>query len=54
MRVRRALLVILIVFLIYAVLNDPTQSAGVVGNAWDEIKGGIGSIGEFFDALMAS
>ena len=53
-RVRRALLVILIIFIIYAIINDPTQSAGVTGNAWDRIKEGISSIGTFFDTLLSS
>ena len=53
-RVRRALLAILIIFIIYAVFNDPTQSANVTGNAWDQIKQGIDSIGTFFDTLISS
>ena len=53
-RVRRALLVILIIFIIYAVINDPTQSASITGNAWDRIKDGASSIGTFFDTLIAS
>ena len=53
-RVRRALLAILIIFIIYAVLNDPTQSASVTGNAWDQIKDGVSAIGTFFDTLIAS
>ena len=53
-RVRRALLVIAVVFVIYAVINDPTQSADVTGNAWDHIKDAISSVGTFFDSLLAS
>jgi hypothetical protein len=53
-KVRKALLAILIIFIIYAVLNDPTQSASVTGNAWDQIKDGIGSITTFFDTLLSS
>jgi hypothetical protein len=53
-KVRRALLVILVIFVIYAVINDPTQSASVTSNAWDRIKEGAGSIGTFFDALIKS
>jgi hypothetical protein len=53
-RVRRALLAILIIFVIYAVINSPTQSADVTGNAWDHIKNGISAIGTFFDTLLSS
>jgi hypothetical protein len=53
-RVRRALLVIAVIFVIYAVINDPTQSASVTGNAWDHIKNGISAVGTFFDTLISS
>lgn len=53
-RVRRALLALLIIFVIYAVLNDPTQSASVTGNAWDQIKDGVSAVGTFFDTLISS
>ena len=53
-RFRRALVVILVIFVIYAVINDPTQSANWTGNAWDRIKDAISSIGTFFDALLSN
>jgi len=53
-KVRRALLALLIIFVIYAILNDPTQSASVTSNAWDQIKDGFSAIGTFFDALISS
>jgi hypothetical protein len=53
-KVRRALLALLIIFIIYAILNDPTQSASVTGNAWDQIKDGFSAIGTFFDTLISS
>ena len=53
LRVRRVLLGILIIFAIYAIFADPQKSAEIVGNAWDNIKLGIGKIFEFFNALMA-
>jgi hypothetical protein len=52
-KVRRAILIIVVIFIIYAVINDPTQSADVTGNAWDRIKEGAGAIGTFFDQLIA-
>ena len=53
-KVRKALLALLIIFVIYAVLNDPTQSASVTGNAWDQIKDGFSAVGTFFDTLISS
>jgi hypothetical protein len=53
-KVKKALLALLIIFIIYAVLNDPTQSASVTGNAWDQIKDGFSALGTFFDTLLKS
>jgi len=53
-RLRRALLVLAVIFVIYAVINDPTQSANVTGNAWDHIKNGISAVGTFFNTLISS
>ena len=53
-KVRRALLALLVIFIIYAILNDPTQSASVTGNAWDQIKDGFSAVGTFFDTLIES
>ncbi len=48
-RTRRALVVILVIFLIYAVVNDPAQSGNFVGDIWDWLRGAADSIGTFFD-----
>lgn len=53
-RLRRAILIILIIFVIYAVINDPTTSADKTGSIWDWLKGGIDNIATFFDELIAS
>jgi hypothetical protein len=53
-KLRRALLALLIIFIIYAILNDPTQSASITSNAWDQIKDGLSAIGTFFDTLINS
>jgi hypothetical protein len=51
---RRVVLVIVVAFIIYAVINDPTGSANVTSEAWGHIKNGISSIGTFFDDLINS
>jgi hypothetical protein len=53
-KVRRALLALLIIFVIYAILNSPTQAANVTSNAWDQIKEGLSAVGTFFNTLLAS
>jgi hypothetical protein len=49
---RRVILIIVVVFIIYAVINDPTNSADVTSNAWGHIKDAISAIGTFFDDLI--
>lgn len=51
---RKWALGILIFFIIYAILKDPTQSASVTGSAWDQIKDGFSAVGTFFDVLISS
>jgi hypothetical protein len=51
-RTRRIIVLILVVFAIYAVLVNPNQAAAVVGNAWDAVVSGLQSVGQFFDAIM--
>lgn len=53
-RTRRALVVILVIFLIYAVVNDPAQSGNFVGDIWDWLRGAADSIGTFFDNVLNS
>lgn len=54
MSLKRVLVVILVVFAIYAVWTQPNRSADVVGNGWDQVKTGASSVGDFFDRLMTS
>jgi hypothetical protein len=54
MSLKRVLVVILVVFAIYAVWTQPTRSADVVGNGWDQVKTGASSVGDFLDRLMKS
>ena len=41
-----------VIFVIYAVVVSPTQAAGVVRDAVGKLGDGLGSVGQFFDALM--
>jgi len=51
-RSRRIILVIVLIFAIYAVVVSPNQSAGVVRDAFDTLADGIQAIFRFFDALL--
>jgi hypothetical protein len=43
---------IVIVFIIYAVLHDPSDSAGTTETVWNHIKDGLSAVGTFFDELL--
>lgn len=51
---RQVFWTVVIVFVIYAVLTSPSQSADVAGGAWDQIKVGFGHVTTFFDELLDS
>lgn len=44
---------VIIAFVLYAVLTDPSDSADSTGNAWDHLKDGLNAIGTFFDGLLS-
>lgn len=52
-RVRQVLVALVIIFVVYAVIVSPTEAANVVRTAITKLGTGLGSVGEFFDALMA-
>jgi hypothetical protein len=51
---QRALVILLVVFILYAVIHDPTQAGNFTANIWGHIKDGISAIGTFFDSLLSS
>jgi hypothetical protein len=51
-RVKKILMVLVVIFVIYAILNSPDNAASVVRDAVGKIGDGLSSVGRFFDALM--
>jgi hypothetical protein len=51
-RVKKVLMGLVVVFVIYAVLSSPDDSAGVVREAVDKLGNGLSSVATFFDSLM--
>lgn len=51
-RTHKAILIIVIAFVVYAVFTRPGQSADSVDWAWELIKKGADSVTTFFDALL--
>lgn len=49
---RKAALLFVIAFIVYAVFTRPGQSAGAVDWAWELVKDGADSVTTFFDALL--
>ncbi|MGN7247924.1 hypothetical protein [Janibacter anophelis] len=51
--IKKIVLWLLTIFLLYAILTSPDEAADIVGSAWDVIANGVGNIGQFFDSLIA-
>ncbi len=49
---KKTLTWILIIFVIYAILTSPTESADVVRSIWSIIFNGIQSVATFFDRII--
>ncbi|MBM6544608.1 hypothetical protein JNO54_00415 [Janibacter sp. YIM B02568] len=52
--IKKIILWLLTIFLIYAILTSPGDAADIVGTAWDVIANGVRNIGRFFDELLRS
>lgn len=50
--IKKIVLWLLVIFLLYAIVTSPSDAASIVGTAWDVIMNGIRNIGRFFDALI--
>lgn len=53
-RARKVILLIILIFAVYAILNSPQQSAEVVKSAFAQLLEGLRAIGQFFDSLISS
>jgi|SwirhirootsSR2_FD_contig_41_1488841_length_536_multi_2_in_0_out_0_2 hypothetical protein len=53
MKARRIIILILVVFAIYAVITNPNRAADVVSSGWDIVWQGVVAITRFFDALIS-
>lgn len=50
--VKKILVWLLVIFLLYAILTSPGDAADIVGSAWDIVRNGVQNIFDFFDALL--
>lgn len=50
--VKKIIMWLVVIFLLYAILTSPTEASNIVGSVWDVIKNGVSNIFEFFDSLL--
>lgn len=51
--IKKIVLWLLTIFLLYAILTSPSEAASIVGSAWEVIANGVRNIGRFFDSLIS-
>lgn len=52
--VKKIIVWLLTIFLLYAILTSPEEAAGIFDSTFDIIGTGIENIGSFFDQLITS
>ncbi|WP_370890862.1 hypothetical protein [Janibacter sp. GXQ6167] len=50
--IKKIVLWLLVIFLLYAIFTNPDSAANMVGSAWDIIENGVQNIFRFFDSLI--
>jgi hypothetical protein len=50
--IKKIVLWLIVIFLLYAILTNPSDAADIVDAAWDLILEGLRNIFDFFDALL--
>lgn len=50
---KKTLMWLLLIFVLYAIFTSPTSAAAMFGNAWDIIVNGVSNVFRFFDALIS-
>lgn len=50
--IKKIVMWLLVVFLLYAILTSPTQAADIFGSAWEVVSNGVTNIAAFFDTLI--
>lgn len=50
--VKKIVMWLVVVFLLYAILTSPQSAADIFSSAWDVVVGGVKNVGAFFDKLL--
>lgn len=51
--IKNIVLWLIVIFLVYAILTQPTSAADMVGGAWDVVAESAKNVATFFDELIA-
>ena len=51
--VKKIILWLVVIFMLYAILHSPTEASNIVGNLWDILKNAVTNIFKFFDSLLS-
>lgn len=51
--IKKIVLWLLTIFLLYAIFTSPSEAASIVDSTWEVLSNGVRNIGRFFDSLMA-
>lgn len=51
-KARKIILIVLLVFFVYAVFQSPEKAADIVSNIWGVIVDGFNAIQRFFNSLL--
>jgi hypothetical protein len=51
--IKKIVLWLLVIFLLYAIFVSPNEAASLVGTVWDIIVNGVKNVAKFFDALLS-
>ncbi|NYF98691.1 hypothetical protein [Janibacter cremeus] len=51
--IKKIVLWLVTIFLLYAILTSPSDAADMVGTAWEILANGVENIGRFFDSLIS-
>lgn len=51
--VKKIVMWLVVIFLLYAILTSPDQAADIFGSAWQVVVNGVSNIASFFDNLIS-
>ncbi len=50
--IKKIVMWLVVIFLLYAILTSPADAADIFGSAWDVVTNAISNVAQFFDQLI--